>query len=264
MSRNPAGSSSEDVRERLRVLRPHRSGQSARTSASAQDIREKLRRLRPHRHCPYGSRQPGFSSGGHLLLEKSEIDQEEQSRRTAICEWARSLPPTEQLNLLLYSQSVSPVGDSCPSRGASTSGAAGPGMPAPDDRARSIHYKIHPRIPQRALSPAHPHAAPCALDDMLRPAKFDYILNSQHLIDRQTQEMHAWNPDDRSLNIFVKDDDCFTFHRHPVAQSTDCIRGKVFLGIISHYGGDSSASGAVALRASRVRVKYTSIDAHYM
>lgn len=31
----------------------------------------------------------------------------------------------------------------------------------------------------------------------------------------------------RSLNIFVKDDDKLTFHRHPVAQSTDCIRGKV-------------------------------------
>ncbi|KAK6057141.1 SPRY domain protein [Cooperia oncophora] len=62
---------------------------------------------------------------------------------------------------------------------------------------------------------------------MLRPAKFDYILSSQYLIDRPTQEMHAWNPDDRSLNIFVKDDDCFTFHRHPVAQSTDCIRGKM-------------------------------------
>ncbi|KAK7945796.1 hypothetical protein WMY93_001524 [Mugilogobius chulae] len=34
-------------------------------------------------------------------------------------------------------------------------------------------------------------------------------------------------PDDRSLNIFIKDDDKLTFHRHPVAQSTDCIRGKV-------------------------------------
>ncbi|KAH9376518.1 hypothetical protein HPB48_006603 [Haemaphysalis longicornis] len=32
---------------------------------------------------------------------------------------------------------------------------------------------------------------------------------------------------DRSLNIFVKEDDRLTFHRHPVAQSTDCIRGKV-------------------------------------
>ncbi|TWW76740.1 SPRY domain-containing SOCS box protein 4 [Takifugu flavidus] len=34
-------------------------------------------------------------------------------------------------------------------------------------------------------------------------------------------------PDDRSLNVFVKEDDKLTFHRHPVAQSTDCIRGKV-------------------------------------
>ena len=31
----------------------------------------------------------------------------------------------------------------------------------------------------------------------------------------------------RSYNIFVKDDDKLTFHRHPVAQSTDCIRGMV-------------------------------------
>ncbi|KHJ89162.1 hypothetical protein OESDEN_11023 [Oesophagostomum dentatum] len=80
------------------------------------------------------------------------------------------------------------------------------------------------------------YCTPCALDDMLRPAKFDYILNSQHLIDRQTQEMHAWNPADRSLNIFVKDDDCFTFHRHPVAQSTDCIRGKVIGAFLLKFG----------------------------
>jgi SPRY domain-containing SOCS box protein 1/4 len=45
--------------------------------------------------------------------------------------------------------------------------------------------------------------------------------------DRETIESHAWNPDDRSLNIFVKDEDRITIHRHPVAQSTDCIRGKV-------------------------------------
>ena len=31
----------------------------------------------------------------------------------------------------------------------------------------------------------------------------------------------------RSYNIFVKEDDKLTFHRHPVAQSTDCIRGRV-------------------------------------
>ena len=38
---------------------------------------------------------------------------------------------------------------------------------------------------------------------------------------------NAWNPSDRSLNIFVKEEDGLTLHRHPVAQSTDCIRGKV-------------------------------------
>ena len=37
--------------------------------------------------------------------------------------------------------------------------------------------------------------------------------------------MFTFHP--RSYNIFVKEDDKLTFHRHPVAQSTDCIRGRV-------------------------------------
>jgi len=41
------------------------------------------------------------------------------------------------------------------------------------------------------------------------------------------QLAHSWNPSDRSLNIFVKEEDRLTFHRHPVAQSTDSIRGKI-------------------------------------
>merc|ERR1719297_37146 len=44
---------------------------------------------------------------------------------------------------------------------------------------------------------------------------------------KDVQVKNAWNQDDRSYNIFVKEDDKLTFHRHPVAQSTDCIRGKV-------------------------------------
>lgn len=36
-----------------------------------------------------------------------------------------------------------------------------------------------------------------------------------------------YNVISRSLNIFVKEEDALTFHRHPVAQSTDCIRGRV-------------------------------------
>ena len=31
--------------------------------------------------------------------------------------------------------------------------------------------------------------------------------------EKVEQVSHAWNPDDRSLNIFVKENDPFTFHR---------------------------------------------------
>lgn len=62
--------------------------------------------------------------------------------------------------------------------------------------------------------------------DFARPSRLDAIL-SMPPPPKEMQMAHAWNPDDRSLNIFVKDDDRLTFHRHPVAQSTDCIRGKV-------------------------------------
>uniref|UniRef100_A0AC35UFE2 B30.2/SPRY domain-containing protein n=1 Tax=Rhabditophanes sp. KR3021 TaxID=114890 RepID=A0AC35UFE2_9BILA len=63
-------------------------------------------------------------------------------------------------------------------------------------------------------------------DDLTPSCRLDYLL-AQPKPDRMTMEAHAWNPDDRSLNIYVKEDDPLTLHRHPVAQSTDCIRGKV-------------------------------------
>ncbi|KAL0871271.1 hypothetical protein ABMA27_005024 [Loxostege sticticalis] len=59
-----------------------------------------------------------------------------------------------------------------------------------------------------------------------RPARLDALLDAPPAHPDQ-QLKHAWNPDDRSLNIFVKEEDALTFHRHPVAQSTDCIRGRV-------------------------------------
>jgi SPRY domain-containing SOCS box protein 1/4 len=75
----------------------------------------------------------------------------------------------------------------------------------------------------REPSLAHPGDHPSG---NIRPSKFDAVLLHPPL-DQETLEKHSWNPDDRSLNIFVKEDDRLTFHRHPVAQSTDCIRGKV-------------------------------------
>ena len=58
-----------------------------------------------------------------------------------------------------------------------------------------------------------------------RPTRLDILLDMPAAA-RDNQLKYAWNSEDRSLNIFVKEDDGLTFHRHPVAQSTDCIRGK--------------------------------------
>jgi len=60
----------------------------------------------------------------------------------------------------------------------------------------------------------------------MRPVKLDIILQMSPM-SREEMEQYAWNPNDRSLNIYVKEDDKLTLHRHPVAQSTDCIRAKV-------------------------------------
>ncbi|XP_065564799.1 protein gustavus-like isoform X2 [Artemia franciscana] len=61
--------------------------------------------------------------------------------------------------------------------------------------------------------------------DLVRPSRLDMLLDMPP-VSKEVQIKHSWNPDDRSLNIFVKEDDKLTFHRHPVAQSTDCIRGR--------------------------------------
>jgi len=58
------------------------------------------------------------------------------------------------------------------------------------------------------------------------PPRLEMLLDMPP-VQRDIQVKHAWNQDDRSYNIFVKEDDKLTFHRHPVAQSTDCIRSKV-------------------------------------
>ncbi|XP_047739268.1 mucin-5AC isoform X2 [Hyalella azteca] len=61
--------------------------------------------------------------------------------------------------------------------------------------------------------------------DLVRPKRLDMLLDMPPA-SREVAVKHSWDPDDRSLNIFVKDDDKTTFHRHPVAQSTDCIRSR--------------------------------------
>ncbi|KAI3353841.1 hypothetical protein L3Q82_005056 [Scortum barcoo] len=47
--------------------------------------------------------------------------------------------------------------------------------------------------------------------DFCRPPRLDLLLDMPSA-SPETQLRHAWNPDDRSLNVFVKEDDKLTFH----------------------------------------------------
>lgn len=58
------------------------------------------------------------------------------------------------------------------------------------------------------------------------PTRLEMLMDMPS-VSRDIQTKHAWNEEDRSYNIFVKEEDKLTFHRHPVAQSTDCIRARV-------------------------------------
>nr|NP_001027614.1 Ci-META3 [Ciona intestinalis]BAB79622.1 Ci-META3 [Ciona intestinalis] len=57
------------------------------------------------------------------------------------------------------------------------------------------------------------------------PHRLDVLLDMP-AVGVDVQQQHGWNSEDKSVNVFVKDND-LTVHRHPVAQSTDGVRGKV-------------------------------------
>uniref|UniRef100_A0A1A8FQ51 SplA/ryanodine receptor domain and SOCS box containing 1 n=1 Tax=Nothobranchius korthausae TaxID=1143690 RepID=A0A1A8FQ51_9TELE len=59
-----------------------------------------------------------------------------------------------------------------------------------------------------------------------KPSRLDLLLDMPPA-GPDVQIQNSWNNNDRSLNVFVKDDNKLVFHRHPVAQSTDAIRGRV-------------------------------------
>lgn len=62
--------------------------------------------------------------------------------------------------------------------------------------------------------------------DLQKPPRLNALLEMAPA-PKDVQLKNGWNAEDRSLNIFIKEDDELVIHRHPVAQSTDCIRGKV-------------------------------------
>jgi len=64
---------------------------------------------------------------------------------------------------------------------------------------------------------------------------------------REEQELHAWNNADASPNIYVRQDDALTFHRNPVYQTSDAIRGR---------GQGPRPSNLLGLRGSASRRGY--------
>lgn len=83
-----------------------------------------------------------------------------------------------------------------------------------------------------SLSPMHDaskyHFSICSgsLEEPERPARLDSLLDLPP-VSLQVQKQHGWNENDRSLNIIVVENDPRVVHRHPVAQSTDCVRGLI-------------------------------------
>ena len=82
-------------------------------------------------------------------------------------------------------------------------------------------------------------------DSIIWRAKFEdagtrHFRNSKHLSELQTFRSKAlayecaWNGQDASKNIYIKDD-CLTLHRKPVAQSSDGVRGKTRFLRGQHY-----------------------------
>lgn len=87
------------------------------------------------------------------------------------------------------------------------------------------HHRTTMTLLRSSVSVDSKHSQKLPQPDYQKPLRLDVILE-QPPVSSDIAEKHAWNPADRSLNIYVKPDDPFTLHRHPVAQSTDCIRGK--------------------------------------
>jgi SPRY domain-containing SOCS box protein 1/4 len=64
------------------------------------------------------------------------------------------------------------------------------------------------------------------LSNEFAPVRVDMLL-AMKPVSEEVQLNYSWNPEDKSANIrFKQQDDTMTLYRNPVAQSTDCIRGK--------------------------------------
>jgi len=96
-------------------------------------------------------------------------------------------------------------------------------------RRRGARRRRNNRRQRRASSSDAKSMSDSVLKDrfgMLKPLRLEVLMDLPSPTSAIQLE-HAWNPDDASPNVNVKDEDPYTLHRQPVAQSTDGIRSKI-------------------------------------
>ena len=96
-------------------------------------------------------------------------------------------------------------------------------------RRRGARRRRNNRRQRRASSSDAKSMSDSVLKDrfgMLKPLRLEVLMDLPSPIPAIQLE-HAWNPADTSPNVNVKDEDPYTLHRQPVAQSTDGIRSKI-------------------------------------
>ena len=88
-------------------------------------------------------------------------------------------------------------------------------------------YRDHRhRESRREILDIPPSPVPSPLRvDVAVPQKLSILLDSPDVSKQESLE-HAWSATDKSFNIVLKEEDPRVMRRHPIAQSTDCIRGK--------------------------------------
>lgn len=94
------------------------------------------------------------------------------------------------------------------------------------ERQRASRASIAERVASASSSRYVPPAPTKLGVDTPLPRKLAILLDSSP-VALDLAEENSWNPDDKSFNIVLKDSDRLVMRRHPIAQSTDCIRGKV-------------------------------------
>jgi len=94
-----------------------------------------------------------------------------------------------------------------------------------DIRTRHPRYqRHHHHLRERARAVIPP--VPSQLGVSGLPQRLAILLDTPPVSNHVALE-HTWNSNDKSFNIVLKEDDPSVMRRHPIAQSTDCIRGKV-------------------------------------